>query len=57
MLTKVNALLEDGKHVRFSKWDLKEIDVLNKHLLLTSKPVVYLTNLSKDHYIKKKNKW
>ena len=34
-----------------------QIDVLNKHLFLTSKPVIYLVNLSEKDYIRKKNKW
>lgn len=50
-------LLDDGKHVRFQSWNEKEIEVLNKHLFLTSKPIVYLVNLSKEDYLKKKNKW
>ncbi|XP_069876821.1 obg-like ATPase 1 isoform X2 [Dipodomys merriami] len=33
------------------------IEVLNKHLFLTSKPMVYLVNLSEKDYIRKKNKW
>ena len=37
--------------------DFFQIEVLNKHLLLTSKPVIYLVNLSEKDYIRKKNKW
>ncbi|XP_078345653.1 obg-like ATPase 1 [Oculina patagonica] len=48
---------EEKKHVRFGTWEAKEIEVLNKHLLLTSKPVIYLINLSEKDYIRKKNKW
>ncbi|XP_068688733.1 obg-like ATPase 1 [Montipora foliosa] len=52
-----HTVSEDKKHVRFVTWDAKEIEVLNKHLLLTSKPVIYLVNLSEKDYIRKKNKW
>lgn len=52
-----NWVSEEKKHVRFGTWDTKEIEVLNKHLLLTSKPVIYLVNLSEKDYIRKKNKW
>lgn len=52
-----NWVSEEKKHVRFGNWDAKEIEVLNKHLLLTSKPVIYLVNLSEKDYIRKKNKW
>ena len=31
--------------------------MLNKHLFLTAKPVIYLVNLSERDYIRKKNKW
>lgn len=48
---------EEKKQVRFGTWEAKEIEVLNKHLLLTSKPVIYLVNLSEKDYIRKKNKW
>ncbi|XP_076316605.1 obg-like ATPase 1 isoform X1 [Tachypleus tridentatus] len=50
-------LTEEKKHVRFSDWNAHEIEVLNKHLLLTSKPMIYLVNLSEKDYLRKKNKW
>jgi len=57
-LTKVKKLLEEDKrHIRFSDWDGKEIEVLNQHLFITSKPVVYLVNLSEKDYLRRKNKW
>ena len=34
-----------------------QIEVLNKHLFITAKPVVYLVNLTEKDYIRKKNKW
>ncbi|KAL7631968.1 UNVERIFIED_CONTAM: hypothetical protein RMT77_017724 [Armadillidium vulgare] len=55
---KIRTLLtEDKKHVRFADWDAREIEVLNTHLMITSKPVIYLVNLSEKDYIRKKNKW
>lgn len=58
ILCKVKTLLVDEKkHIRFSDWNEKEIEVLNKYLFLTSKPVIYLINLSEKDYIRKKNKW
>lgn len=56
-LCKVRDLLENKKWVRMSTWDAKEIEILNHHLFLTSKPVIYLVNLSEKDYIRKKNKW
>ncbi|TRY96400.1 hypothetical protein DNTS_010075 [Danionella cerebrum] len=36
-------VIEEKKHVRFyHEWNDKEIDVLNKYLFLTSKPMIYL---------------
>ena len=37
----------------FQHWNEKEIESLNKHLLLTAKPIVYLVNLSETDYIRK----
>ncbi|CAH0554604.1 unnamed protein product [Brassicogethes aeneus] len=57
-LQKVKSVLvDDKKHIRFADWDVKDIEVLNKYLFLTSKPALYLVNLTEKDYIKKKNKW
>jgi ribosome-binding ATPase YchF (GTP1/OBG family) len=50
-------LIDDKKPIREGHWTPKEIDVLNKHLFMSSKPVVYLVNIGRDEYIRKKNKW
>ncbi len=34
-----------------------KIEVLNKHLFITAKPMIYLVNLSEKDFIRKKNKW
>jgi len=31
--------------------------VLNKHLFMSSKPIVYLVNIGRDDYIRSQNKW
>ncbi|XP_077291091.1 obg-like ATPase 1 [Arctopsyche grandis] len=51
------VLVEEKKHIRFADWTAADIEVLNKHLFLTSKPAMYLVNLSEKDYIRKKNKW
>ncbi|XP_045473433.1 obg-like ATPase 1 [Harmonia axyridis] len=57
-LQKVKHVLVDEKnHIRFADWDVKDIEILNKYLFLTSKPALYLINLAEKDYIKKKNKW
>lgn len=42
---------------RFGDWSAAEVEFLNQEQFITSKPVVYLVNLSEQAYIKKKNKW
>lgn len=56
-LNKAEAILKEGKWVRSADWTDNEIEILNKHLFLTTKPVIYLVNLSKDDFLAKKNKW
>jgi len=50
-------LVDEKRHIRFADWDSKDIEVLNRYLFLTTKPCIYLVNLSEKDYIKKKNKW
>jgi len=59
ILVKVLKVLEeDKKHLRFIKdWTANEVEVLNKHLPLTAKPMLYLVNLTEKDFIRKKNKW
>jgi len=57
VLTKVKNALEEGKHVRFLDWNEREVVILNKYLFLTAKPMIYLMNMSKKEYLKKKSKF
>jgi GTP-binding protein YchF len=57
VIEKVKQMLNDKQAVKDGEWSPKEIDILNKHLFLTSKPVIYLVNIGKDQYIKKQNKY
>ena len=43
--------------VKEGDWSGKEIEFLNKHLFLTSKPTIFLVNIGMDEYIKKQNKF
>merc|ERR1712212_532881 len=56
-LQKVQTNLNEGKHIRFLEWNDTEMDILNKYLFLTAKPMIYLLNMSKKDYLKKKSKW
>jgi len=57
VLEKVHELYEKSINVRDHDWNYKEIDILNKYLFFTAKPIVYLVNISEIDYIKKKNRW
>ena len=57
VLLKCQEMIGNKTPVRNGSWNGKEIETLNKHLLMSSKPVVYLVNIGRDEYIKKQNKW
>ena len=57
LLKCVEMLTTDKQPIRNGTWSGKEIEVLNKHLFMTSKPVVYLVNIGRDEYIAQKNKF
>ena len=50
-------LVDEKKHLRFADWNAHDIETLNKYMFLTTKPVIYLVNLSDKDFIRKKNKW
>nr|VZI43137.1 unnamed protein product [Spirometra erinaceieuropaei] len=57
-ITKAKELLCEHKTgIRFGDWSPTEIEILNHHLFLTAKPVIYLVNMSEKDYFRKKNKW
>jgi len=55
--TKVIEMLEEGKEPRHADWSGREIGFINQWPLLTSKPVVYLVNISLMNQCKSQNKW
>lgn len=52
-IATVETMLKDKKHVKDGDWTAKQIEHLNNHLFLTSKPVIYLVNIGHDQFIKK----
>lgn len=50
VLTRVVELLNTGKWIRMGEWKARDVEILNTHLFLTAKPVVYLVNLSEKDY-------
>ena len=47
-IERVREMLKEGKPVRDGEWNGKEIEILNQHLFMTAKPVVYLVNIGRD---------
>jgi len=55
---KLKEMLEKNVPVRDGTWSAGEIELINeKTQLITTKPVIYLINLSQGDFIRKKNKW
>merc|ERR1712038_2252838 len=52
-----DILIDQKKHIRFGDWNANDVEILNKHLFITAKPMLYLINLSEKDFIRKKNKW
>jgi len=57
VLLKVKEYLSNNTFVKDGDWKANEIEILNNHLFITSKPAVFLVNISEDNYKTKKNKW
>ena len=57
VLLKCQQMLADKVPIRNGTWTGKEIEVLNKHLFMSSKPIVYLVNIGRDEYIAQRNKF
>jgi obg-like ATPase 1 len=57
MYDKIIAVLESGRDIKAADWNAKEVYLLNELLLLTSKPAVYLVNISEKDYKRQGNKW
>lgn len=52
-----HLLCEEKKGIRFGEWNPVEIEILNKHVFITAKPMIYLINMSQKDFFRKKNKW
>jgi len=58
-MERVCSMLKEDKPIRGGTWNSAEVELIRNKLpnLITTKPVVYLVNLSKEDFIRKKNKW
>jgi obg-like ATPase 1 len=57
LMNRVEVMLGEGKMIKDTNWQPKEIENLNKQLFLSSKPVIFLVNIGMEQYIKKQNTW
>ena len=58
-MDKVKSMLESNTPVRTGEWNTPEIDLIKLKLpnIITTKPCIYLVNMSEADFISKKNKW
>jgi ribosome-binding ATPase YchF (GTP1/OBG family) len=56
-LIRAKDLLETKVYIKDGNWTPRDMEILNKYLFITAKPIVYLANLSEDDYKTKKNKY
>ncbi|EGG15222.1 hypothetical protein DFA_10052 [Cavenderia fasciculata] len=54
---KVVNLLKEGKQARFGQYSNFEVEFIRDMGLITTKPGIYLVNLSEEDFIRKKNKY
>lgn len=53
LITRCQTMLNEGRAIKDGEWSGKDVEFLNKHLFLTSKPVIYLANIGDSQYVKK----
>jgi len=44
-IEKCKEMLSKCEMIRDAQWNAREVEILNRHLFLASKPVVYLVNI------------
>ena len=55
---RVIAYLEEGRPIGQGEWTASEVELIKDYYqLITTKPIIYLINLSKRDFCRKKNKW
>jgi obg-like ATPase 1 len=58
-MEKCQEMLEKNLAIRTGDWNTPEVEMIKEKLpsLITTKPMIYLVNLSKKDFVRKKNKW
>jgi len=57
VMEKAIEHLRQGKDIRNGEWNQREFDIINDQLCLTSKPIIYVINMSTDDFMRQKNRW
>eukprot|EP00624_Nannochloropsis_granulata_P006497 evm.model.NODE_48710_length_3732_cov_28.329849.1 len=59
LLEKIKTMLEANHPIRTGTWTAAEVESVNDRLkdLITTKPMIYVVNLSQQQFIKKRSKW
>lgn len=57
MCKALDVVSNQMKEIRHASWSSKEVHIINTLQLLTAKSVVYLTNITQEDFVSKKNKW
>ncbi|KAJ1497643.1 hypothetical protein HMI56_005500 [Coelomomyces lativittatus] len=57
-IEKLKTMLSADQPIRAGEWTPSEIELINEKIrLITTKPMVYIANVSMNDYLQKKNKW
>ena len=58
-MDKVETMLTSDLPIRGGTWSTPEVEMIKEKLpqLITTKPIVYLVNLTKKDFVRKRNKW
>ena len=58
-MDKVETMLGSDLPIRGGTWTTPEVEMIKEKLpqLITTKPIVYLVNLNKKDFVRKRNKW
>ena len=58
-MDKVETMLGSDLPIRGGTWTTPEVEMIKEKLpqLITTKPIVYLVNLTKKDFVRKRNKW
>ena len=58
-MDKIEEMLTNNQPIRTGEWSTPEVEMIKEKLpqLITTKPIIYLVNLTEKDFVRKKNKW